>query len=374
MVISKKNIAIAYFFGLILFISIVTYLGYFKGYDVNNKWTIGDWLINYNSGFIRRGLFGEMALYFSDPKLFVFVFQIICYSLMSIFFFLSLKKLNFPRGFTFISITPFLFLFPILDPQGGFRKEIIGIAILAFSCWAKLSLTIKVRKYIYFITLIIFPALILSHEILAIFLPLIVILKLDIKVSRIHNILSFLLLGFSLLAFFLSLKGNPISAYDVGLICEPLNDFCNADAQMNGAISWLQNSSSIGYQMVVLTHSNIQFIVRYLITICLLIPLVYIIRKPLYSSLSTISAKLLFLAFTIGLLSLHFIAIDYGRFLYIWFFGLVFVCLSDARKSTDKTIVLTPTILILLIIYLPLWRIHHASMLSLSELGQLIAP
>ena len=49
--------SLPYFFALV-FITTVT--GALSGYLDHNPWKIGDWLINYQGGMIRRGFLGEV--------------------------------------------------------------------------------------------------------------------------------------------------------------------------------------------------------------------------------------------------------------------------------------------------------------------------
>ena len=118
------------FFGLSIF-----YFPLFKYYiflNNNNGHTFltSDWLINYNYGFIKRGLPGTIFLSLTkNPELLLDIISgslIVIYLL--IFYFLN-KTYNI-KNQTFISfiliISPATFLFPIYDSQGAFRKEIIG--------------------------------------------------------------------------------------------------------------------------------------------------------------------------------------------------------------------------------------------------------
>ena len=77
-----------YFFSLVF---ITTMVGALSGYLEHNSWKIGDWLINYQGGFVRRGLLGELIYQVSffthiDPGLYVIIFQICFYAI-----FLNLK-------------------------------------------------------------------------------------------------------------------------------------------------------------------------------------------------------------------------------------------------------------------------------------------
>ena len=44
-------------------------LNLYKNRFYDNSWTIGEWLINYSGGFIRRGLFGSIIYEVSNSRM-----------------------------------------------------------------------------------------------------------------------------------------------------------------------------------------------------------------------------------------------------------------------------------------------------------------
>ena len=153
----NNKIYIIYFF--YIFITTVIYLN-FHLYEFPNKYVYTDWLINYEGGFVRRGLLGQIIFEISnffniEISLIILYFQIISYFLyVLLFFFIFLKiKTNF---FWFIIIfSPVLFLYPIAELEALGRKDILVISlflifslinynnlnsvILAFICFFSLS-------------------------------------------------------------------------------------------------------------------------------------------------------------------------------------------------------------------------------------------
>ena len=49
----------------IIFSFITTIAGSWVGYLVHHPFNMGDWLINYNAGFVRRGFLGSVIIYLS---------------------------------------------------------------------------------------------------------------------------------------------------------------------------------------------------------------------------------------------------------------------------------------------------------------------
>jgi len=175
-----------------------------------DAWEYGEWLINYENGFIRRGLIGEIIINFSNfskiniQHSFVTILTIIsafyfykCYSLFKEI------KLNIVNIFLFFS--PIFFLFFILVNGVGIRKEIL--IYIYYLCFLTDIIYKKKSQKVYDYYLFLFPLLFLIHEsfffyLPYLFLPLILISsKKDIKklffkfiVSALFSILVVLLL------------------------------------------------------------------------------------------------------------------------------------------------------------------------------------
>jgi len=131
------------------------------------NWSFSDWLINYQSGFIRRGLPGEIIYqltryYHFDSRIILFVLPIILLSiLISILWCRAYNIL--PRWLLFC---PTLMLFPVFDTWSAFRKDLlICLSLLICTCLFANS-TIRLRK----IAIVCISILtILSHEMYIIF-------------------------------------------------------------------------------------------------------------------------------------------------------------------------------------------------------------
>ena len=71
----------------------------YQKYNNLSEWTISEWLINYQGGFTRRGLIGEIVFQFS--KIFsttlretILIFQIISYLVYFIFLYKFIKNIK----------------------------------------------------------------------------------------------------------------------------------------------------------------------------------------------------------------------------------------------------------------------------------------
>ena len=79
-----------FFLYFLLLTFITTVAGAYANYLKHNRWSIGDWLINYQGGFVRRGLSGELFYTLSqithiNPGFFAFLFQIVFYGIFFVF-------------------------------------------------------------------------------------------------------------------------------------------------------------------------------------------------------------------------------------------------------------------------------------------------
>ncbi len=159
-----------------ILVFVTTAAGAVLGYLAFNNWTMGDWLINYQGGFVRRGFLGECVFRLSllsgiNAGLVVVAFQLFFYLLFFLFSFLLLRgrKVLFP--YLLLVFSPFIFLFQVYDPQGGYRKEILFFALFSLLAWAAVNLKSRAFTRVFYGILLIFPLAVLSHEMLVIFLP-----------------------------------------------------------------------------------------------------------------------------------------------------------------------------------------------------------
>ena len=137
----KTIIKIETFVLIIFFIfSIYGYLHiysdlYFNAYSFNELF------INYQAGFVRRGLLGEIFWQIHkynniDPKLFFGYFFYFLYLIKIILLYLILKKKNNSQLlYIFIFFSPTLILFSIYDPKVYFVKDILSKITIIFHAY-----------------------------------------------------------------------------------------------------------------------------------------------------------------------------------------------------------------------------------------------
>tara|TARA_Y100000590_G_scaffold357535_1_gene412381 strand:+ start:240 stop:1394 length:1155 start_codon:yes stop_codon:yes gene_type:complete len=101
----------------------------YRKHDVGNDSTIAEWLINYAGGFTKRGIVGEISIFFSslfsiDIRDTIFYIQTI---VLGIYFALLLnffKNINFNRLILLSIFSPIFILYPIAEIEVLARKEL----------------------------------------------------------------------------------------------------------------------------------------------------------------------------------------------------------------------------------------------------------
>lgn len=170
---NKALFYILFFFVLSLFL----YLFYLSTQYIINFWTFSQAHINYSDGFVKRGLFGSIALLMENKLSIKFIntfnlFFIIFYLINIILYFKIIKNyINFNFILFFLALSPTLIVFSFNDLGGFQRFDVISIFLILFHSYiANLfrSKKITFEKYRKQFLFIIFPISFVSifiHEI-----------------------------------------------------------------------------------------------------------------------------------------------------------------------------------------------------------------
>lgn len=161
---------------IILFSLLVKYAFLLLSSPTTHPWNIGDWLINYQGGFVRRGLPGEIFLSLSrtlgiEVTLLVVIFQLLLY----LIFFICTYRLVFFSSFSALNValiySPAFMLFTVNNSEGSFRKEVLFFAFFSCLCVYLAAKKGQIPASV-FISISIFASMIvLSHEMLLFYLP-----------------------------------------------------------------------------------------------------------------------------------------------------------------------------------------------------------
>lgn len=107
----------------------------------NDPWTIGDWLINYDGGFVRRGLTGALVMILhratrAPLAWVVFSIQASVFVLFLVCVYKLSKGIRWSYLMAAVLISPATLAFTTLDAVSGMRKEILLFAALGLTIYA----------------------------------------------------------------------------------------------------------------------------------------------------------------------------------------------------------------------------------------------
>jgi len=348
-----KNTGITFtsFYGVILIyvFAKVEYHYFLQIQDGGHPWQTGDWLINYQSGFVRRGLVGELIftlsslthldilwLTFCMQTLIFFTLLYYQYRIVRIVFRTS-QSIDF-RRMTMLLLSPAGVLFCIYNLDFSLRKEVIGLALIHWMYFYRLRTDTISSRYV-LISLCIYVFFIFSWEAGIAFLPFILSLLLDkgqvgrsFRFSDFRKFRIIFALVISFLCFIVSIVFHGTSSQSVG-ICESILPLGNIDQNLcTGAVdavgwtfSYFWSGSTVGSPLRLLGFSLL-----FLISCLPLLQLSYVSRH-----------KWLLIQFGVSFFFFNVLAADTGRLIYV--FSLIFtnqfliICgLTNQKKGSKK--------------------------------------
>ena len=321
-----KKLILLYF--CLIFISSIIIL--FDKFLYPSDWTTSEWLINYQGGFIRRGLIGEILIQINkfintNPRYLVYVFEI--FSLF-IFYLLSYKlisKLEINLILLVILFSPISFIFPLSDPESLGRKELILFCIYIFYIN---SLIEKNENKVLFIITILLPIMFLIWDGAIIVLPFFyffyIYSKKAINIKKI--ILSLLTFAPSLITI-LILFNTDVSEENLKLMCESFNEDCFAGILF--ANQSVQNN---------INYVSNQFEIEYLYTYILIFTLSFL-PIACFNAISKLGYKnIILLICLMPMLPLFYIASDWGRYMHIFYIFYLFSTIYFIKNENLKFI------------------------------------
>ena len=337
---------------LVLFTLYIPLFRYFISLNNSGGHTFmtADWLVNYNYGFVKRGLFGTIILSVTRDK--DILLDLLSFSLILIYIliFFLLNKIYNSKKQNYISVvlilSPAAFLFPIYDSQGSFRKEILGfLAILLLASSIKTS----AKKTYIFMSLLIYSLAVFSHSVNVFLITTIFVLIyvfFDRK-SILYILFSIPVVSYLFLYYLFSSSEQELYVIrdnicnDLFLI--GLQNLCGYGTF--DFLVWDVNANFLLVQNYIINENRNQYYFYFILFFLSIIPYIF----------DTKSLKLFkyYLFISISFIPLFLYAYDWGRWIYIMSFCyLIIYLLSDKSPKNVLT-------LILLFIYPFLYRMEH---------------
>ena len=313
----------------ILFIFSVFYL-YGKS-NVGNDSTISEWLINYEGGFTKRGLIGQIAISISELLNFslrqsIFYFQIFSigiYYLLLINFFKSVK---FNKIILLSIFTPIFLLYPVAEIEVLGRKEII-----IFSFYL-IYLTLQNFKQKNYFRIFLLPLLMLIWEPVIFFFIfwLIVDYIEGVFEKDFKSIIKYLFTFVPAILIGVYIALNPISEGDHKNMAIFLKENFNENCYMSCAL--LLSKSSIYDQFQAnFNLLNFEIFFRYFLIILIGFgPLIIMVK---FSQFRKLNNKMLLFLIVPPILILFMMMSDWGRIVNIFYTFSIISFLSLYKKK-----------------------------------------
>lgn len=328
-------------------------------FDGGHQWLTADWLINYNFGFIRRGMFG--SFFINLP----FEYQNIIFLIKSVLFVIYLLTLlivfsiyyeNLETSVLTLYLTsPLFFNFIFVNKDASFRKEMLCIFTIA------LLLIYQKTQYkaFYFLTFLFYILSIFSSEYgFMLFIPICYLFFNTNNNFKIKDIIFVSIPPFSYLIFhFLNSK---LYESRSTLICEyikNLNPFNYSNYICEGQINWIGYSLS---ETIKTTTQYYDFNYILYFFVAFLIGLVPIVVSGWFKN------NLKFLLLQILMVLIFFIlATDWGRTLYL-FFSINYLIAMRSINNQNETYKLSSILVILVFLFIQIdyWKPQNFSYLS----------
>ena len=339
----KKNFLSNYFLIIILISSVIYSLWSIKLLnDFPWRYVFTDWIINYEGGYIRRGLLGEISINLSNflDLNIKYVFLLIHLSTYLVFhlifykFFTSFKK-NYI--FYLLCFSPLVFLYPIATFEAFARKEIFYITFFLINCY--LLIKINNRNIVFFSTNLLVILSYLIHESSLFFLIffyfsyLIFLKKNNYKIR--FNEIGFIIIVYLILFYLLFI---PVTDEKLSEMIYLVNQDFFELTRFSGAITWLQKDPSSAFMFLENNQISIKDIFQNILYLHFLIIFFYLLYINNFFESGKYFLILTILSF-FGPLIYFLVWLDWGRLVYIIYnFCLIFTfyCLHDDKEIFIK--------------------------------------
>ena len=363
---------------LILYLSFLFFISIFVLYtkhNVGNDSTISEWLINYSGGFTKRGIIGEISIFFSrlfDQNLrdIIYIFQLSILGIYYILVYIFFKNLYLERYSLLAIFSPIFLIYPVAETEVLARKEVfIFVLFLLHTSIPPLNNNlVRISK------LVIFPLSVLIWEPIIFYLPLwifIDLVKFKIKnydKNLFNEIIYYLPALFLAIIFII----NPLTPEEHFKMEQVLNKEFKEVCYMSCAL--LKSKSSI-YQQFQANFGkySLEVFVRYFLIILIgfgpLFTLIYYSKlkqaKTIFSKKFNLLSIFLFLLSPV--LLLFAMGYDWGRWVsisyimslitYFYLYKNSFIILDTKKLNLNKLNLLKPKyFLYIFIIYAFTWN------------------
>ena len=334
---------------LVLFTSINYLFFTHRFFQRENGYILGDWLINYEGGFVRRGFLGELITNISsllnlDLINLTYFITIFFYACFIVLLLRLISKANISFLIAIIIFSPSTILFNFYDPLAIGRKEILFFLFFIF------YLFYREKNFFLYIAPILSIIITLTHELFAFLLPFLFVSRFlacnsfNIKKYFVEIIIAF----FTLITFLIIIK---FSDPNVSITCNYIKDF-----GLSGNVCWSINDTAkrpiaIGRFLADTYYFNYYSFFLSLI----LIPIILCLKNNFNYNLKLIIVFIL--ATLLPIFSLLFIVNDWGRYLNIYSTIWMLILIFNNKKFENLSFNIIKFLII--IIFAASWYMPH---------------
>ena len=328
----KVRISLESFFITLIILGIP--LNLYKNRFYDNSWTVGEWLISYAGGFVRRGLPGQVIFYLSSKlniNPITIVWGVSLFSLLCLF--ILLIKFSWKFFYKPFLLSSVVILGPISENY-LIRKDCFLILLYGLCLLVLKKINFKQIKNFSGFALVNFFSIIalLTHEGYGIWaLPSILFLIFLYVETYLKNFLKSLITTLGLMIpsiisfiFCIVFKGNKDNAMVIHESWKELKNLMPSNGLLDsinpdGAIAWIGLDLDSSFQLSISTFSKFNLFIfwhplMWAITIFFVIRLFSGFKQDPLFNLKRIFIFIQLILF----IPLFIIAHDYGRWIFIW--------------------------------------------------------
>ena len=343
----KKNEKIKNYLAIYLIILLLfSYFFLFIKHQVGNDSTISEWLINYEGGFTKRGIIGQLIIELSrifnfNLRFSIFLMQSITCTIYFILIFNLIKNLKSERIIILSIFTPIFILYPVAEIEVLARKEIIIFSLYLLYLLVPQNSIWKTFSFIIFTSISM-----LIWEPVIFFFPIFFILEIIEKNIENHNI-NFLKILISFVPSFILASiyiFDPLNETEWNIMASVLKSEFNQNCYMS--CSLLKTKSSIIQQFEGnYGRYSLEVFIRYFLIIVIgFYPLFILIKNSKINNNNLILIKNFSSLYKVLVLSLvpvillFAMGFDWGRWVnisYVFLFIVFFQLFKHKKISID---------------------------------------
>ncbi|MDC0396328.1 hypothetical protein OAM18_05000 [Candidatus Pelagibacter sp.] len=310
-------------YAIVIFSFLFQVIKFYTFYQEYSAWQYADWIINYQGGFVRRGLIGEIL--FNVHKIFsirldlvTLLFVTSLFTSLSYFLIKSLKYLENSKLDILIFLSPGFVIYPIMNSEVIGRKDILITLAIAFLVFFEKNFKSK-NLLILLISSI--SLISLSHSGLLFYTPYLVFLFFLIKINR-NEVISFKDILFILSSLFIILFLiflNQGTVTQVEEICQSIKQFVIEDCKNSGQFLWLSTPANEHMNFKLSTNYNsytiIYLLSLFLVNLFLGIKLYLSKFKTNHFNLNKINPLIILFSLFLFTLPIYILGFDWGRYI-----------------------------------------------------------